>query len=166
LDQQNNNANNKLEEKLAFKADANDPTNFWALALKERVVSRATDFPGCNSSCNSICNLGSSDVDWILHIFVEIGHHITNLKTLLTIKTIKSADKDTNGVGFKFPTANDHFQSFDLPYLRGTLAQTIPVLRLTSYAENVATLRDEAARSTSSVPLGVVDLIGSYLPLF
>lgn len=154
LDQQNN-TNDK------FKADANDPTNFWALFLALKKASAITDCPAYNSSRD----LDGSDVDWILHIFVDIGYHLGNLKRSLTNKSIYNVIKGTNSFDFKFPTADDHFQSFDLPHLRGTLAETEPLLLLTTYAENVAKLRDQAAGSTSSVPAAVVDIMGSYLPV-
>lgn len=101
-----------------------------------------------------IGNLDHVDVDSILHIFVEINHYVNKLKELIT--------GELEG---KFPTTMDHFQNFDLPYLRGTLAQIDPVLRLTAYAENTTILREQAASSTSPVPAAVVDIIGSYLPV-
>lgn len=141
-----------LQNKLDFKITAvtavtpiDAKNSCWNLSLREKWL---TDLVG---------NLDSTDVDFILHTFVEVNHHIDKLKDSITEQFKKDPE-------FKFPTANDYFQSFDLLLLRGTLAEIIPAVRLVAYEENVAALRQDAAISTSPVPAAVVDLIGSYLP--
>lgn len=143
-----------LNGELSFKAESNDPTNFWAKALQDEKVAK---FIHCDVNIGG--SLDNSDVDWILHIFFDISHHIGKLKELITADTIAN-------LKLKFPTARDHFQTFDFPRLRGALAESIPAIRLAVYSENVKTLHEQTAASTSSVPTAVVDIIGSYLPVF
>lgn len=160
-----------LQDKLAFKIGprtssalgAFTPSNesntsegsnadLWALAFWEEGISQL------------VGKLDGSDIDCILRIFVEINHHIGELEKSITTQ-LANTSKD-GIVEYKFPGANDHFQSFDPPFLRGTLSQTIPYVRLIAYKQNVAALREQAANSTSPVPTAVVNLIGSYLPPF
>lgn len=148
-----------LKDKLAFKVPAFSLSNPLSGSsssldsLKERKIDLWDEALEEEGVVKLIGNLDYADIDCILRISIEINHHIDELKESVSFH-------------LEFPTANDHFQTFDLPHLRGTLAQTTPVLRLTAYAENAATLREQTTHSTSPIPAGVVDLMGSYLPPF
>lgn len=61
-----------LSNKLDFKVDADDPTNFWAVTLKEKEMVELTG--------NGAGGLDSSDVDNIFRIFVTVEHRIEKLE--------------------------------------------------------------------------------------
>lgn len=136
-----------LKDKLNFSIDKKmidqkttvSCSDAWSSAIKEEILSQA------------VKELTVEDVDWILHAFVEVYSTGQELKKLL--------------VESDFPSLADHFESFDPQFLRGKLAETDVSRKIMVNHRNILTLRQEAMESTSSVPIAVVDLMGSYLPL-
>lgn len=117
-------------------------TSYWAEANKQRP-----------NIVNSMIDLAVSDIEWILSAFVQANLIGEVLKTII------------NAPDSQFPTAMDSFDNFDPPHLRGILGQTVTSLRLSEHAENVECVRKQAMESTSSVPVAVVDIAESYLPV-
>lgn len=112
----------------------------WSKTIKEEVILAA------------VGNLTVEDVDWILHAFVEIYSTGQDLKKLLSELSSSC----------KFPTADDHFASFDPQFLRGVLAETDVSRKLMAYDRNILLLRESAIKSARPVPMAVVDLMESY----
>lgn len=94
--------------------------------------------------------LSLTDLDTILRIFLEVNFGRLELE--------KTIFRDN------FPTANDHFNSFDEPQMCGLLTTTSAARKLANHAKNVELLRQETMSSPSSIPVAVVDLMQSYLP--
>lgn len=98
-----------------------------------------------------IGNLTPHDLDTILHIVLEVNFCGIQLKQ--TIGELCG----------KFPTVDDHFDSFDEPLMRGLLTQTSVARKLATHTKSIQSLRQEAMESDSSVPTAVVSLMESYL---
>lgn len=142
--------NASLDEKVDVKINVTATSqslhyvSLWEQAVKEN--SNIRDLAG---------DLTTTDIEWILSAFIQV-------------KWIGETVRDTiTRSSSQFPTVHDRFDSFDPLNLRGILAKTAPNLRLLSHVQNIHSLREEAASSTSSarVPTAVVDLIESYLPI-
>lgn len=139
-----------LKEKLNFTinslaTDQNTTscTSSWATASKDEIIIAAT------------CQLTIEEIDWILHAFIEVYSDGQELEKLL----FESASLNT------FPILEDHFESFDPQLLRGLLAETKVSHKLAIHSRNILSLRQDINKSTSPIPLAVMDLMESYLSL-
>lgn len=118
-----------------------ESTSYWRESMRSRP----------DLVVNPMADLAVNDIEWLLSAFIQAKLIGEALKIIITKP------------GSQFPTLDDRFDNFDLPHLRGILAQSATSIRLASHAENVERLRREAMNSSSSVPTAVVDLMKSYL---
>lgn len=105
-----------------------------------------------------IGDLTPHDLDTIIRIVLEVHFCGLQLRQIIDAQdTLCATSSD------KFPTAMDHFASFDEPLLRGLLTKTSAARKLADHARNVETLRQGCMESSASVPTAVTSLMESYL---
>lgn len=102
-----------------------------------------------------IGDLTREDLGKIFKIFIERQRSKKELQEIIS----------SNDIDQQFPSATDHFESFDPLHLRGTLTKSPLSLKLTAHAENINRLRKDAMDSLNPVPTAVVDLMESYLSI-
>lgn len=98
-----------------------------------------------------LTNLNSHDLYSIIRIVVEVYFCGVQLK-----KIIFSSMSE-------FPGADDHFDNFDEPSLRGVLTTTSVARKLVNHAKNIELLRKNVSGSNYPVPAALIDLMESYL---
>lgn len=101
------------------------------------------------------------DIDDILHIFVEVYCGNEQLRQRV-LEQDRRCEEGTLNPADKFPTLNDHFESFDEPLLRGFLTQTSAARKLVRHTRELEQLRKQSAASDNFVPKVVSALIESY----
>lgn len=139
-----------IEDRLNFNiADRNNPNNLWFKTIDAK-DSTSVDL------INLTTGLTLADIDNIFHIAVEVYLGNEQLHNQI-VRSVYNDDK------FSFPTANDHFNSFDEPELKGLLTTTSTARKLVMHTKSIQLLRQDASESIHSIPLAVVDLMQSYL---
>lgn len=106
-----------------------------------------------------LTNLNSRDLDSIVRIVLEVHFCGAQLRKIID----KSIPTPTSRFPQEFPSADDHFESFDEPAMRGLLTTTSVARKLATHAQNLELLDQNASESTHPIPAAVVDLMKSYL---
>lgn len=118
-----------------------------------------------------IGDLTDDDLRKIFRIFIECQVSDKELQKIIDVTKVTDVSNAIDTFGNLgdlcqgFPSAADHFESFDPLHLRGTLTLAPLSLKLAAHAENIDRLRKEAMDSLNQVPIAVVDLMESYLPV-
>lgn len=135
------------------------------LLVSGKTMEKLLDFTIEKQMIDLGSTLTIKDIDDILHIFVEVHCGNEQLRQLVIAQSMHSSDGSN-----KFPTLDDHFESFDAPSLRGLLSTTTAARKLEKHSSDVQLLRQICTSSTNrinGIPAVLIDLMESYLtPLF
>lgn len=103
-----------------------------------------------------IGDLTSSDLDSIIRIVLEVYYCRLQLDKAIDPRNLSKLSNE-------FPSADDHFESFDEPAMRGLLTETSAARKLVAHETQLKLLRQNVSESTHPVPIAVADLMESYL---
>lgn len=112
-------------------------------------------------------NLTTEDVSFIVTLLLDGERDKTEMqekikKIELTSSTISVDTLDK----VSFPGPDDHFTSFDFPYLRGVLAESILSRKLRGHTLSIEAIREVAVGSFAAVaPSALVEIAAEYLPV-